>query len=531
MIKKLIIKNYKIFSDFELELNEDLNIIVGDNEAGKSTILEAINLALSQRLNGHHISTELSSFLINKEAVDNYLAELKADKNPTPPDMFIELYLSNEDAFADLQGTNNSLNENAAGIRLELLFDQDYAPEYKEFINDKDEVTTVPTEYYKVNWFSFAGNAITSRSLSIKTSLIDATTIRLQSGTDFYMQNIINSGLHSKEKVALSLVYRSLRETFMQHPSIDAINAKLVERQGVITDKDLALSLDTSHKSNWETNLIPYLDELPFHLVGKGEQNSLKILLALDREDDDAHVILIEEPENHLSFSSMNKLVSKIRDKCEGKQLIITTHSAYVLNKLGLEKLILLYGNNKAKLSNLPEDTQNYFKKLSGYDTLRLVLAKKAVLVEGPSDELIFQKAYMAKHSHRAIEDEIDVISASGLSFSRFLDIAKDLSKEIIVVTDNDGDFSKNVSEKYASYSDTENIQICSSEDNNLPTLEPHLVGLNELEKLNSILGKTYADKEQLLKYMTANKTEYALNIFESDEEIIYPEYILNAVQ
>ena len=50
MIKKIFIKNYKIFEHFDIELNEDLNIIVGNNETGKSTILEAINLALTKRL-------------------------------------------------------------------------------------------------------------------------------------------------------------------------------------------------------------------------------------------------------------------------------------------------------------------------------------------------------------------------------------------------------------------------------------------------------------------------------------------------
>lgn len=46
-IRKVKIHNFKCYKDFEITLEEGLNIIVGDNEAGKSTILEAINLALS----------------------------------------------------------------------------------------------------------------------------------------------------------------------------------------------------------------------------------------------------------------------------------------------------------------------------------------------------------------------------------------------------------------------------------------------------------------------------------------------------
>ena len=54
-IRKVIIKNYKCFyGSFELELNKGMNIIVGPNEAGKSTILEAINLALSGIIHGKY---------------------------------------------------------------------------------------------------------------------------------------------------------------------------------------------------------------------------------------------------------------------------------------------------------------------------------------------------------------------------------------------------------------------------------------------------------------------------------------------
>ena len=45
-IKEINIENFKCFKGkFNLKLNEGLNILVGDNEAGKSTILEAIHLA------------------------------------------------------------------------------------------------------------------------------------------------------------------------------------------------------------------------------------------------------------------------------------------------------------------------------------------------------------------------------------------------------------------------------------------------------------------------------------------------------
>ena len=43
-IKKVKIRNFKCFKGlFEFELNKNLNILVGNNETGKSTIIEAIH--------------------------------------------------------------------------------------------------------------------------------------------------------------------------------------------------------------------------------------------------------------------------------------------------------------------------------------------------------------------------------------------------------------------------------------------------------------------------------------------------------
>lgn len=62
--------------------------------------------------------------------------------------------------------------------------------------------------------------------------------------------------------------------------------------------------------------------------------------------------------------------------------------------------------------------------------------------MEGDSDELVVQKAYMHTHNGRLpIQDGIDVISA-GTSFLRFLVVADSLHKTVAVVTDNDGDIS-----------------------------------------------------------------------------------------
>lgn len=48
-IKHLHIEGFKKFSKIDINFNEKMNILVGENEAGKSTILDAIKTVLNQQ--------------------------------------------------------------------------------------------------------------------------------------------------------------------------------------------------------------------------------------------------------------------------------------------------------------------------------------------------------------------------------------------------------------------------------------------------------------------------------------------------
>ncbi|MEV6987476.1 AAA family ATPase [Sphaerisporangium sp. NPDC051017] len=531
MLAKIVIQNYRTFRRFELDFDPDLNILVGDNDAGKSTLIEAIGLALTNRIRGRLFAQELSPYMFHKDVAAEYVAAIQAGRTPPPPEIIIDLFFDSKAELAGLYGTNNLLKVDAPGIRVRAGFNPDYRDEYEAFIARPTDVRLVPTEYYRVDWLDFSSNGITARSVPATASLIDASNIQLQSGVDYYLSGIISSHLDPRERVELSRAYRSLRENFADDESIVEINEKLRGAPRDVSDRQLTLNIDVSQKASWETNIVPHLDDLPFQFVGKGEQSTLKILLALNKNVDDAHTILVEEPENHLSFPNLGKLVNKISTKCVGKQVFIATHSSYVLNKLGLEKLVLLSVNGGFRLDILPVDTRDYFRKLSGYDTLRLVLARRSILVEGPSDELVIQRAYLDRHGCLPIENGIDVINVRGLSFKRFLDVAVLLKQNhVTVVTDNDGQDAADVRARYSAYLAHGNVSVCVGEGKDYRTLEPQLLKVNDIETLNKVLGVSYGSPEELLDYMIDNKTTCALAVFDSPLPINMPEYIQDAI-
>lgn len=285
---------------------------------------------------------------------------------------------------------------------------------------------------------------------------------------------------------------------------------------------------------------MTYIDFIPFQYIGKGEQCVIKTKLALStKKSAEATAILLEEPENHLSHARLNELIADLTAQHGEKQIIISTHSSFVANKLGLDHLIVLRNGKVVRISEL--GASDFFKKLAGYDTLRLALANRAILVEGDSDELVVQRAYMDKNTGRLpIQDGIDVISV-GTAFLRFLELAKALKIPVAVVTDNDGDPAA-LDKKYAAFRDEPSIRICvdpevdtgtlkvKDKPFNYNTLEPKILKANGLDRLNKVLKTDATSEDDLRLHMRSNKTESALAIFNSTTAITYPDYILRAI-
>lgn len=530
-IEKLILQNYKSFKERTvIEFNEGLNILVGDNEAGKSTILEAIHLCLSGILDGRYLKHDFHQYLFNYEIVNDYLTKIKTDKNFQLPELLIEVYFQSSDDLSEFEGTYNSEHDyKAQGIRFEIKLDDTYSDLYKDLIKLTDEQTSLPIEYFHIEWQSFARKTVISRVIPIKSVLIDSSTSKLKNGSDIYLSKIIKDNLSKTEQIGLAQSYRKLKQNFNEDTNVVDLNSKITTG-AEISEKQLSITVDLSSNNSWESQLTTNFNNVPFDQIGKGEQCIVKTNLALAHSHDkDKNLILIEEPENHLSHTKLNSLINQIKNKKEGKQIIISTHSSFVANKLGLENIILVDNKKTKFFKDLSSDTYNYFRKLAGYETLRLILAKKAVLVEGPSDELVFQKLYLQEYGKLPIEDGIDVISVAGLAFKRFLDIAKLVEKKVAVITDNDGKYDEKITNKYRDYSDINHIKISADIRNDLNTLEPQFIDANrsDLTTLCEVIGfKGEGDFETIKKFMINGKTEWALKLFESKNKLEYPQYI-----
>lgn len=522
MIKRLIIKNYKGIQYADIPFHKGKNIIVGNNGSGKSTIIEALSLALGYGLK----QFEITPFIFNINTWKDF-----SEKKEIPT-VYIEVYFEKLNGLEEISGKNNLKRIYSPGIRLKIcLDDNDFSlQDYNEY--------EIPCEYFKIERTWFSDGPINQRSIPYSIQLIDSTSSLINSRSNQFITRHLQSNLEQTDNIKMKSILRQLRRQFDSNNDMIEINNRLSKLSKDYYDK-LSISVDLSTQYSWNTILNTFINEIPLSQMGLGEQCIFKSMLSLKSQANEKkdRICIIEEPESHLSHTKMYDFIKLIEQE-NPLQLIVTTHNSFIANRLDLTNLIVI-SNSNGQISvttlNNSENKKlyNYFAKTGDYPTLRLVLCNRAILVEGPSDEMIVQYA-LNQQGKTLFEDGTELIVVGGTRFKNFIQLAKDLQKPIAIITDNDNNSPTEVKAKYDIDYDKMNV---FSQDEGFRTLEPAFVeaNINNLDKLAEICDfKKGIDKDSLIKYISADnrKTMWALNVLMCDDyKFNVPKYILNAIK
>lgn len=528
MIERVRIKGYRALKDVDFRPAAGKNVLVGDNESGKSTVLEAMALALTGRIHGRSAQDVLNPYWFNQGQVQDFFVARTNGDAVKPPEISIELFLRDDDSLQPLVGVHNSLESTTScpGLTLRVLPDPEYGEELEHHLADS---RLIPTEYYMIDWRDFGDNKRHARPKSISAAIIDSRTIRSFAGVDYHLSQILGDHLEPSDKAKVSVAFRAVKET-MSDTHLAEVNLKLADDGYTLGDEVLGLAMDQSRSTSWDSQIVPHVNDIPFAMSGQGQQAVIKIALAIGRNSEANRILMIEEPENHLSHTTLNRLTRRIElESHEGQQYFITTHNSFVLNRLGLDSLTFVSEGGVSRPAEISEDSVRYFQRQPGHDTLRMVLAKRCVLVEGPSDEIVFEKLYQDICNRRPIEDGVDVICLRGTSFLRGLELSSLLGKKCAAVRDNDGKTQEHWSGPLTPFLKEGQRELFVGDIAKGQSLEPQLVSANESDVLLDVLK---LDPEaDLLKWMGDNKTEAAIRIAESSRKINAPEYLAKAIE
>ena len=519
-IKSLHIEGFKKFQTLDVEFNEHMNILVGENEAGKSTILDAIKTVLNQqyRLADKSVLRDL----FNAQMVEAFEANPSVK---TLPRILIEVELvldpktKNADYFyGEVYGTLKKQDEKF-GIRFECKYDELLGAGMEQSILEKK----IPYEYYALTWMTFANNPYQTIRRPLQFLAIDTTSNATALSFNSYNRTLFTSKYDEATRAKAKNDFRT--------KLVEAFDAAELPELG----DNRKFGVDTK-KVVLETILSVYEGAIALENRGSGMESLIKTEIALEKANG-LDVILMEEPENHLSFTTLRKMLHEISIKQKDSQIIVATHNNMIASRLNLNNVLWITESVVKSLSGVDKDVAEFFVKADDNAFLQLLLSNKVFLVEGATEFLLLPHFYKQITGKTIEEDGISVISCNGISYKNYLEIAQKTSKKICVITDNDG--KQNRIDEATTFNKTTTLQhIFLGTTTDDWTWEVCLYNLNKtvLDGMIEVqAGADYLfhkkDYGQVLGKMLNNKVEVAYKMLLSKIAFEVPQYIKDAIE
>ncbi|MDR3586889.1 MAG: AAA family ATPase [Desulfosporosinus sp.] len=453
MLKSIKVSNFRCLqNNFTVSFEPDMTVIVGENDAGKTSLVDVLKVIFrGKKVESSDFYYGATEIIIIAEIDENVFTLKHSIENNT---VISKTYLSL---------SHSKLND------FKLLVER---PGSEEIIL-KSVADTIGVSYrsnssiatLKTNLIVKLETLLTGDDPVEFDSKIPATKTYFLDGKDFEDISSFVNELFFKEKrkniwtevindnITIEDVVRGKLTTYASEIT-DNINNEGIKdkiKQFMPALTEIAVSSDFDARDlniNVQVKMLENDKEIFFSKKGDGTKRRITMAL-LDYHTTDEEITplyVLDEPDTHLHVKAQLELLDTIKGFIShNKQVIITTHSPFLINYSKPQKIRLLINkNNSTFVKSIGSDSDiDTLLRNIGIENIYLFFAKKIILVEGETEERFIPIIYERSFGMNLHSSLIKVMNVKGIKnvpgFARALLelITKD---NIITLIDNDAD-------------------------------------------------------------------------------------------
>lgn len=427
--KSITIKNFRNFEDISIKLTNK-NVLFGMNDVGKTNFLYALR------------------FLFDKDIRRQNFKDADYYKKNTdvPIEIILEIDISDTE--------DDDCKKLRARLKGAILSDQNIVYVKLRATYDKKEMVGVPMLYW-------GGDLEELEEIKVHGTFYEIdyvfNIIYIDAYVDLYALFKKNASTllvndNEQDKEILDSIHRICNDLNTQISALSGIK-KFEKKISPEYKKFRHESVSVSVKSEIAvkglySNIVPYIkedgDDSLYPTSGEGRKKllvySIFDLLAKEEEEKKINLFLIEEPENHLHRSMQISLSLILFQNKKYQYLFLTTHSPYVLAEMDQVNLVRIYNEDKivskSVLYTVPEKFSSQ-RKMLNRGLVEAIFADKVLLVEGPSENVLFGKV-LSELNPFYEADGVYILPVSGFGFKPYFKVLNALHIKNVIKTDND---------------------------------------------------------------------------------------------
>jgi putative ATP-dependent endonuclease of OLD family len=452
-LNSLKVKGFRCFeSVFDIELNTGLNVIVGENGAGKTAIINAIRQLFVDSESGRY-------FVSEKDFTRGFSKESLTSKEFTINAHFDDLDGDEKVAFlhwCDEKG-NASLNLHVENKEVRGRYKRSlWGGKSRTTVFEPETVDLIHCIYLPP--LRDAESKLSNGRQSRLSKLLKALSKKelesyrkneklhpLEEKVATFNQELAESKVFGIER-ANNLITDSLKNsigdhfgqnTLIQFTESDYTN--IVEGLRLLFFPNLTKQDNESFRSLEENSLgynnLLYIASILAELTIMDIEGEIK--------DSYFKLLLIEEPEAHLHPQLQVRLLKYIAEVAEKKsvQVIVTTHSTVLASSVDIDSIIHLSNSSPTIATplvkcGLPDGSKQFINRWLDVTKSNLLFASGLILVEGIAEQMLlplFAKEVLKKGSNSLEDLGVSVINLNGIYFKHFMRLycnLTDLDKE-----------------------------------------------------------------------------------------------------